>query len=311
MKKRLMKRIISMGLCSLLTLSSLSSFAYAEEDYNDNFYNDLNAIVSEYTQNYPQYSEEIAQKVGSFLSHDSYKEYYEENPDGAIENVCGVLDCYIDYRDNEEELDLTDNGISPLATVENQWENRYYVNVPLEMQETSYYCGPACVTMTINGIKNHMPSEVKSSVLNTQAEHASVMETSVSNGTDEGKLRNRLSNMLYNEKYLMDYSNQFSENEFITYTKNSLAKNGPVVLMIYPHYLSIYQNANYPTTGSYATSNHYVVINNVTIDKSTGNATFIIKDPNNWNNGELNKTYTVSSSELYNSFISIIWMKWN
>lgn len=311
MKKRLMKRVISMGLCSLLTLSSFSSLIYAEENYSNNFYADLNAITSEYTQNYPQYSEEITQKVNSFRNHDSYKEYYEESPDSAIDNICGVLDCYIDYRESNGNADQYADGISPQATGGDQWGNRYYVNVPLIEQDTNYYCGPACVYMTIEGIRNHMSSCINTSITNTQEAHAKAMEITASGGTDEGKLRNRLTSMLYNEKYLMDYSNQFSESEFITYTKNSLAKNGPVVLMIYPHDLSVYQNANYPTTGGYATSNHYVVVSSVYVNRSTGETTFTIKDPNNWNNGELNKTYAVSSSELYNSFISIIWMKWN
>lgn len=314
MKKRLMKRVISMGLCSLLILSSFSSFIYAEGEYDSNFYEELNAITSEYVQNYPQYSDEIALKVDSFRNRDSYKEYYGENPSGAIENIYGVLDCYIDYRKN---ADQSTEGISPQATGGDQWGNRYYVNVPLEKQDTNYYCGPACVYMTIEGIRNHMPSCINTSITNTQKAHAEAMKTDKNFSTGEDDLRDRLTSMLHNEKYFMDakYADNygtinFTEEQFITYIKNSLNKNGPVVVLIYPQAFSVYNNANYPTTGGYATSLHFMVVSGVYINRSTGAATFTIKDPNDWNNGALNKTHIVSSSELYSCFHSIVWMNW-
>ncbi|MCM1298703.1 MAG: C39 family peptidase [[Eubacterium] siraeum] len=305
MKKKILKSFISAGLCALLAFSSVTQFVYAEGGYDS----ELDRIAAEYVQSYPQYKEGIEAKINAFRCRDSYKEYYEENASGAIENIYGVLDCYIDYRENCDNSELPAETASPLATGGDQWGNRYYVDVPLVMQETGYYCGPACAYMAIEGIKRHAPSIVNTGISNTQASHAAAMGTDLKRGTDAYTLMKRLTSMLNGEKYLNDSSLAFTEDELVTYIKNSLNKNGTVVALIRPQDLQIYQNVKYPTTEKYL-DGHFVVVSSVYIERSTGKATFTIKDPNNWNNGEMNKTYVLTSSELLTSLSTLLWMNW-
>lgn len=271
----------------------------------------MDDIVSEYSQKYPQYRQRIELKAEAFRSNNSYRKYYEDNPDGAIENVNDSLDCYIKYAETGNSLSsakLSEGMISPLAVDGNQWRVLYYVNTPLAMQENSYYCGPACVYMAVEGIKKHMPSFVKSEVTNTQDSNAYAMGTNSTKGTSEGAIRDRLTNMLNGKRYVMDYKYldnngnlNFYQDEFVNYVKNSLANNGPVVVLIENPFLSYYPDS-YPYS-----SGHYIVVSECV--ESSNNVTFTIKDPNNRKNGTLCDTHVVSASDLYSCFIAMAWMK--
>lgn len=234
-----------------------------------------------------------------------------------MENVTGVLDCYVDYRKRKDNVSdnesIDESGCSTFAVTGDQWEKKYYVNTPLVIQDNGYYCGPACVYMTVEGIRNHMPSCINTSKENSQEAHAKAMETSPDYGTDETMLNSRLSAMLigksynYYWKYEPGTNNlKFTSDEFADYIKNSLNVNGPVVLMIYPNELPAYKNVNY----SY-TSDHCVVVCAEKINNRTGEVTYVVNDPNNLYGGVLNNTYVLSADDLYSCFKSIYWMKWN
>ena len=304
MKKRFAHVIVSVGLCYLVTLSSALPIAYAENREGD-FDSDLNQIVSEYSYKYPQYKEKIELKVEAYRSRDSYREYYEENSNGAVENIRDSLDCYIDYCLNScdyYDIQPVEETVSPLAVDGNSWRVVYYVNTPLAKQQENYYCGPASVYMTIEGIKNHIPSNVRSNIPNTQYDNAIAMQTNPYKGTSEIDVRNRLNAMLNGKQYVTNYKfNTFTQDEFITYIKNSLVANGPVIILIKYPYLSYYPN-NYP-----GTDKHCVVVSECVESQSGNTVTFTIKDPNNW--GELCSSHVVSASDLYSCFDAMIWMK--
>ncbi|HBH95234.1 MAG TPA: hypothetical protein DDX91_05730 [Ruminococcaceae bacterium] len=245
------------------------------------------------------------------MNNDSYKKYYNENPAGAIENVCDSLDSYIEYAEKRDMAGFTNSanlGVSPLAVDGNPYRVVYYVNTPLAMQENSYYCGPACVYMSIEGIRKHMPSSVKSGIVNSQSKNAAAMGTNSTYGTSEGAIRDRMTAMLDGKRYAMDYKYlngggyNFTQDEFITYIKNSLAKNGPVIVLINMPFLKYYANTKYPYT-----SGHYVVVYECV--ESTDNVYFSVKDPNNWNNGNLCGSHTITAVNLYSCFTAMSWMK--
>ena len=191
------------------------------------------------------------------------------------------------------------------------------------MQEKGYYCGPACVYMTVEGIKYHTPSAVNSSFLNTQEKHANAMGTTENDGTSEAAIRKRLSDILVGRRYAMDYKYvldekgnvkldakgnpiiNFKEQEFIDYIKNSLAKNGPVIVLINEPFLSYYPSS-YPYT-----SRHYVVVSECIESNSGDTVTFTIDDPNHWNNGTLCAKHVVSASNLYSCFAALEWIVYN
>lgn len=152
-----------------------------------------------------------------------------------------------------------------------------------------------------------MPSNVKTDMPNTQDANADAMKTTKKAGTTEGAMRKRLSEMLTGKRYLMDYSSLFTEDEFFTYIKNSLAVNGPVVLLIEPWKLSYY-----PSKKEYAeicggeTSNHYIVVDECV--EYVGGSLIRIKDPNNLNDGVYYGSHELSVSELYKSSIALLWI---
>lgn len=301
-----------MGLCYLISMSPALPIAYAENIGGD-FDSDLNQIVFEYSYKYPQHKEKIESKVEAYRCQNSYREYYEKNSNGAIENICDSLDCYINYCVSNDDCYETQPAVetfSPLAVDGNSWRVLYYVNTPLVQQQKDHYCAPASVYMTIEGIKNHIPSNVRSNITNSQYENAIAMHTDPAKGTSEGAVRDRLTAMLNGKRYVMDYKYldeggiNFSQDEFITYIKNSLAANGPVIILIYNPFLSYYPS-NYP----HKNSGHYIVVSEC-VESQSGNAvTFTIKDPNNWNAGELCSSHVVSASDLYSCFVAMVWMK--
>lgn len=315
MNRKFVNYVISTALCSMLVIQSVAFPAYAEGNDTGDFNSALNQVVSDYCQNFPQYEEGIISKADGFRGRDSYEEYYKESPAEAMENVTGVLDCYVDYRKRKDNISdnqsLGDNVCSTCAVTGDQWEKKYYVNTPLIMQDNGYYCGPACVYMTVEGIRNHMPSCIKTGEVNSQEAHAEAMKTSPTTGTSETALNTRLSNMLeidynYYWKYMPETGElKFTSDEFAYYIKNSLNINGPVVLMIHPNELPAYKNVNY----SYD-SDHCVVVCAEKINNRTGEVTYVVNDPNNLYGGVLNKTYVLSADDLYSCFKSIYWMKW-
>lgn len=299
--KKIYKSLVSIGMCSLLMFSAVLP-VNAENGNSYAIENELDRIVSEYTQRCPQYKEEIEIKVNSFRSSDSYKEYYKDNPIGAIENVYSVLNRYIDYRKNNDSDYLSAGTASPLAAGGDQWGNRYYVNVPLVMQEKDNYCGPACVYMTIEGIKNHMPSYVRSGITNTQDANATAIGMS-NEGSLPYPVKDRLTSMLNGKSYMVT-SFFFNEDEFIANISDSLRNNGPVVIMIDTTKFLTYQNAGYT-----ATAPHFVVISSVYTERSSGKTTLTIKDPNSWNGGALYGTHVVPSRELYDCMQAMVHME--
>lgn len=168
-QKRFISSFIAVAISGFYILSGIVS----SENIivNDSFERKLSNISMEYCQKYPQHKDRIKLKIKTYQNNDSYRNYYEESPAGAIENVCDSLDCYIKYAENRTvtgSVYSANLGISPLDVDGNSARVHYYVNTPLAMQETGYYCGPASVYMALEGIKKHMPSYVKTNVTNTQ-----------------------------------------------------------------------------------------------------------------------------------------------
>lgn len=253
----------------------------------------LNKIASEYIKDYPQYREKILDKINSFLLQDSFVQYYNSNPQEAISNVVDVIDSYIQYKINPCEF-------TPDRAVTGSSSNVvYYVNCPWVEQDNGYYCGPACIYMTVEGIRNHIPGAINNSYTNTQSANATAMGTTSSDGTSELEMRNRLKNMT-TKKYKVDYLSAFEEDEFIYEIKMSLYNNGPVILMIHNPYLSYY-----PSSYGY-TSNHYIVVKEC-ISYSNGTYGFWVNDPNCLLDDSLQVPQYVTSSDLFNHSTAIIW----
>lgn len=181
---------------------------------------------------------------------------------------------------------------------------RYYVDCPTVKQSNGYYCGPASVYITIEGIRNHVPAAIKSSITNSQAANATAMNTTSEHGAAEGDMRSRLSSMLNGRKYLMDYMSNFSRTEFINYVENSLNNNNPVILMITNPFLSYYPDS-YLNSPTYSSSNHYVVISEVIYVNHS--YYFTIVDPNNYNNGSLCGKHSIPASDAYENSIVMLW----
>lgn len=287
-------RLLSVLAVICLSISIISPVSV--EAVSNDFISDLQQIVEEYTAKYPEYTDEIINKVAAYQSHQSYEEYYYANSEGALENIRDSLDYYINYRKNK------DNDISPYDVSGSGSSVRYYVTCPSVMQENSYYCGPAAVYMAIEGIRNHVPSAIKSGVKNTQDENAKAMGTTSDDGTAEYKICERLNNMLQNKKYLWYIIDGFtSQEEFVDYIKYSLADNSPVILMIHDPFLSYYPSS-YPYI-----ANHYIVVTDCFYRNGTYSLT--VNDPNNW--GSLCGPHGVTASDLYNSTSYVIWGKFD
>lgn len=302
------RRFISSFIAVVISGFYIFSSAVSSEciNTNDSFESELSNIGMEYCQKYPQHMERIKLKVEAYQNNDSYREYYEESPAEAIENIFDSLDSYIEYAENRAlagPINSANWGISPLDVDSNPNRVRYYVNTPLAMQQNNYYCGPASVYMALEGIRKHTPSFVKSGITNTQSANAAAMGTNSSGGTSEGAIRSRMNEMLNGKRYAMDFKNLFTKDEFITYIQNSLAQNGPVIVLISNPFLSYYKNIGYPYT-----SGHYVVVTECVVSNYT-NVTFTVNDPNNWSNGKLCDKHIVSASDLYSCFVAMAWMK--
>ena len=301
-----MKKILCTLLGALTISATFSSSAFANSivSYENDFTSEINFIVAEYTRMYPLYSAELSNRVENFALQESFKDYYDENPEEAITALRDSLDYYILYREKNP-----DNNISPLASDTSSSYSKYYVNCPTAkseiMQINGTYCGPASVYITIAGIKNHVPSAIATSQVNSQTAHAQAMGTS-SNGTDEGQMRSRLTAMLKNRKYLMDYKANFTRTEFINYVIDSLNNDNPVVLLITNPFLSYYPSS-YLNNSAYSSSNHYVVVSEVTY--AANNSYFTIVDPNNYNNGQLCGSHSISATNAFNNSIALLWGK--
>ena len=280
---------------------NLTTTAYAENKTEESFSTNsvveescfdvaLDSIISEYSVSYPEYADEIQKKVDVYRVQPSFEEYYNSKSDEAIEIICESLDYYIEYHTKNENVQRAVSG-SSTNTV-------YYVNCPLEQQDNGYYCGPASVYMTIEGIRNHIPSVIRANITNSESANAAAMGTTRSDGTDEGPMRSRLNAMLNGKTYKMDYIANFTQQDFNGYIQESLANNGPVILMLHYPYLSYYPSS-YPYT-----DNHYIVITECV---QVGNTvTYTVNDPNIINS--VFGTYSnVSASELDNNSYVILW----
>lgn len=301
-----MKKILCtlLGALTISATFSNSAFANSIASYETDFTTEINCIIEEYTQMYPMYSAELSRRIENFSLQESFKNYYNGNPEEAITALRDSMDYYISYCDKN-----WGNNISPLASDTSSSYSRYYVNCPTAkneiMQINGTYCGPASVYITIAGIKNHVPSAIVASQTNSQTSHARAMGTS-SNGTDEGQMRTRLTSMLKNRKYLMDYTANFTRTEFINYVIDSLNNDNPVILLITNPFLSYYPSS-YLNNPAYSSSNHYVVISEVTY--AANNYYFTIVDPNNYNNGQLCGSHSINATNAFNNSYALLWGK--
>lgn len=292
-----------------LSISYNSAFADIKCTAKSNFEIDLERIITEYSNLYPKYIDEITARVRNYEVQISFEDYYNENPQDALDTIYESLDYYISYKENNINSNIDNNSnISLFAADTSSSYARYYVDCPTEniMQENGYYCGPACVYITIEGIRNHVPSAIKSGITNSQTQNALAMNTTSAHGTSEGNMRTRLSSMLNGRKYCMDYMANFTRTEFISYVENSLNNDNPVILMITSPFLSYYPDS-YLNNSAYNSSNHYVVISEVIYVNHS--YYFTIVDPNNYNNGSLCGEHSITASDAYENTIAMLWGK--
>lgn len=153
----------------------------------------------------------------------------------------------------------------------------YYIDleVPMYMQKTDYFGGPACVEMIIDYLMG--PSH-------NQEYYANYMKTD-SNGTNIESIEKALNN--HQDRYHYDKRSLDGYGDFMWRTVYSLNNGVPYIADINSNAAFDQGEWQYPTNG------HYIVISGMKVDNE-GKTTLSIRDP--WKIGST----TAYSNTIYN-----------
>lgn len=216
----------------------------------------------------------------SIFSFNSFVFGSENEIKGDITPDEGFLGNPIDFYSKDKELDASElieqnnNEIRPTYVPETF---NKVIEVPMYMQKTNYWCGPACVEMIID--------KYRGSVYN-QETYASFMGTTT-DGTDITQIARALNN--YQGVYHYDIRRVDNFQAMIDKAYYSIRNDAPFIANI--NTASLYNSGQW----AYSTQGHYIVVRSIYYDNNSERFTGHVNDP--WKVGKTLKTYQV----LYSS----------
>lgn len=206
----------------------------------------------------------------------------EEWPNEDRTNYIEIQSGGAEEREINDEIISTFNTSLPLDR--RGWGESCYPSVPTYQQETSYYCGPACLQMALYHITGTRYS---------QSSLASEAGRNSNDGTYVYKMRNVMNSK--QSSVLYAYDTISSQNDLQTKIRLSIANEAPVFFHAMTAPLAMYNGVNL---------GHYL-LGHVIYETGSANTVYVTyNDPwyEDYGNGSVYGTHT---DTLYNFYRSL------
>ena len=257
---KMFRKVVAIVLGSLMcccvsvqSVASASEAAAATSEQALTYEGALNNAAGEFIDEYPNYSEQINEKLNIFLQDSELERLFNDAPDDAL---------VIFNRAIEIDIEISsDNGIAPCmsAPVGNGLGTIYYCTVDASIvQENNNWCGAGSTQMALTGIETYNRNTLISGYTRpTQSQIAPYIMDNTSIGESyPGSMTQYLNSKLTANEYTCEpITASTTKNDVKEYIINSLINNRPVILNALPYYtFSYYSDWSGLNTG------HYLVV---------------------------------------------------
>lgn len=159
-----------------------------------------------------------------------YVDKYLDELNNGSKQVGSIEDILKNAENLKTAVEELEYSIIPMSSV---FDKR--VNVPTFRQETSYWCGPACIKQSVHCINGSSDS---------QSTYASSMGTTSKDGTYVYKMVNELNKRQSSFTYKYEYISNLALDKFKTRIMVSAASDKPIIFHCNTKYLYMYNGAS-------------------------------------------------------------------